>query len=314
MIYIKKFNNYDVKGVDGLIIFTIIILFILPLLFISGLFYTKFQSKLQWFVELLMIALILSWNFQAGAWSWGGYYTRWIFPILFITGIFYSWRKVKDLPMIKEIEKKAYFSMAVNVFLIIIFGIYNINIIQSYTTDDETLEISSPLQDGNYLIGQGGNHTQMNYHQAYKPQQYALDIVGMNPLGTRANGLYPKDLERYEIYGHTIYSPCSGTVVQVENNLPDLIPPETDEKHVTGNHVQLQCEHAKDVDLFLAHMQEGSVNVKAGDLIAEGDVLGKVGNSGNTTEPHLHIHAEKDDIGIPLLMNEKFFVRNQIVK
>lgn len=306
--------NITLKGIDRLVVFAIFILFILPLLFIGGLFYTKFQSKLHWFLELVMVMLILSWNIQAGAWSWGGYYTRWIFPILFILGVIYSWRKVKDLPLTKKVEKKAYFSIGINVFLIIVFGFYNINILKSYTTNDETLNISSPLQDGIYMIGQGGNHKQMNYHQAYRPQQYALDIVAINPFGTRANGLYPKELDRYEIYGHPIYSPCNGKVIQVEKDLPDLIPPETDEENVTGNHVQMQCENAEDVDLYLAHMQKDSLKLEAGQQVLEGDLLGKVGNTGNTTEPHLHIHAEKDGIGIPLLLDGKFLVRNQLIQ
>lgn len=59
-------------------------------------------------------------------------------------------------------------------------------------------------------------------------------------------------------------------------------------------------------------MQKGSIVVKEGDEIKTGQALGKVGNSGNTSEPHLHIHAEKDGLGVPITFNNRFLVRNSV--
>lgn len=171
-----------------------------------------------------------------------------------------------------------------------------------------------PLQEGTYYVGQGGNHEQMNYHQAYEPQQYALDILALNSLGTRAKGLYPKELDKYEIFGHPIYSPCNGTVVEMENGLTDLTPPEADPANATGNYVALTCDLAEDTVIYLAHIQEGSVAVQEGDNVKAGELLGKVGNTGNTSEPHLHIHAEKEGVGVPLQFNNRFLVRNSLVR
>ncbi|MEZ7171746.1 M23 family metallopeptidase [Sporosarcina sp. OR05] len=64
----------------------------------------------------------------------------------------------------------------------------------------------------------------------------------------------------------------------------------------------------------MAHMKEGSVAVAKGDTVTTGQLLGKVGNSGNTSEPHLHIHAELDGKGVPLTFDGRFLVRNQLVK
>ncbi|WP_407270453.1 hypothetical protein [Radiobacillus sp. PE A8.2] len=49
------------------------------------------------------------------------------------------------------------------------------------------------------------------------------------------------------------------------------------------------------------------------EVVISGTAIGRVGNSGNTTEPHLHMHAEKDGVGIPILCEERFLKRNNIV-
>ena len=67
-------------------------------------------------------------------------------------------------------------------------------------------------------------------------------------------------------------------------------------------------------------MKEGSVAVKRGESVAEGELLGRVGNSGNTSEPHLHVHAVKtgsgsvlDGEGVPVLFDGRFPVRNGLI-
>lgn len=130
--------------------------------------------------------------------------------------------KVRKLPF--KIHEKKKISFIVNIILIFVFGLYNIFVLTSYSTNATKLELDFPMAEGTYFIGQGGDHVQMNYHQSYEPQQYALDIVALNTLGTRAKGFYPKDLDRYEIFGHAIVSPCAGVVTEMENGLPDLTP------------------------------------------------------------------------------------------
>ncbi|WP_425492702.1 M23 family metallopeptidase [Lysinibacillus agricola] len=51
-----------------------------------------------------------------------------------------------------------------------------------------------------------------------------------------------------------------------------------------------------------------------GEKVKEGQILGKVGNSGNTSDPHLHIHAEKDGKGVAITFNDRFLVRNSLVR
>ena len=72
---------------------------------------------------------------------------------------------------------------------------------------------------------------------------------------------------------------------------------------VIGNYVLI--DHGHDEYSMSAHLQPGSVRVKKGDAVKAGDVIGKLGSSGNSTEPHLHFQlTDKGDsllaVGIPI--------------
>lgn len=74
------------------------------------------------------------------------------------------------------------------------------------------------------------------------------------------------------------------------------------------------------VDVLLAHMMNGSVAVKVGQNVEVGQFLGRVGNSGNSSEPHLHIHAVKagsgsvlDGEGVSVRFDGRFLVRNSLI-
>lgn len=288
-------------------------LIVLPAVFLITLWKTSFKSKLEWGLDALATSAFVVWLFQSGNWSWIGYYFRYLLLILLIVVLIASWRKVRAIPFKIKYNVNQKFSIGVYLFLFVIFVTYNVFAINSYSTKEAAIELTFPLKDGAYYIGQGGNHVQMNYHQAYLPQQYALDILKVNAYGVRAKGLYPKELQKYEIYEDDLYSPCNGIVFEMENELPDFVPPEADAEKATGNYVALLCENI-DAIVYLAHMQKGSVVVTQGESINVGQKIGRVGNSGNTSEPHLHIHAEKDNVGIPIRFNNRFLARNSIVR
>lgn len=110
--------------------------------------------------------------------------------------------------------------------------------------------------------------------------------------------LQPADPRAYRIYGTRVLAPCTGRVVLAVDGLPDMQVPEVDREHLAGNHVMLRCEQA---DVMFGHLSAGSVQVRAGVAVATGDWLGCVGNSGNTGEPHLHVHAQRPGpVGAPL--------------
>lgn len=273
----------------------------------------KFHCKLHWLLHLLAITMYVSWIFLTGRWDWLGYPLRYVWVLLLLVTIIYTYRKIRHLPFYETFNPSQKFSITIDSILFAVFGLYVVMAMGSYSTNDHPIELSFPLQDGTYYAGQAGSHTQMNYHNAYLTQQYAVDVSKLNAFGFRANGIYPKDLEDYAIYGDTLYSPCSGELLEVRNNLPDLVPPNADPEHPEGNYVALVCEGTEAI-LYIAHMKEGSIVVEQGSAIEKGAVLGQVGNSGNTSEPHLHIHAELNGEGVPLLFEGRFLVRNSLVK
>lgn len=147
--------------------------------------------------------------------------------------------------------------------------------------------------------------------RSYRGQSYGVDIVKLNAFGSRAVGLLPKSVEQYEIFGETVYAPCAGTVVASRSDHPNAIPPQPDRTYIPGNHVLLRCREA---DVLLAHFSPGSVTLSAGDVVTAGQPLGTVGNSGNSNEPHLHVHAQRpgsksDPLNadpLPVVFNDAF--------
>jgi murein DD-endopeptidase MepM/ murein hydrolase activator NlpD len=104
-------------------------------------------------------------------------------------------------------------------------------------------------------------------------------------------------------------------VAHVEDQLPDQTPPETDQRHPAGNHVRLVCGEA---DVLLAHLMRSSVAVTSGQWVEAGQLIGRVGNSGLSLEPHLHLHAQyRGPAGnflagepMPLRIDGRVLVRN----
>ena len=103
------------------------------------------------------------------------------------------------------------------------------------------------------------------------------------------------NLEDYGCYGTTVVAPVSGRVHHATDGAPDHTPGQlsADLENATGNSVVLRLETG--TYLLIAHLKPGSVRVETGDDVAEGDPLGACGNSGNTSEPHIHIHHQRQD-------------------
>lgn len=128
--------------------------------------------------------------------------------------------------------------------------------------------------------------------ESYRGQSYALDIIGQTPLGFYADGIAPPDPGAYAIFGTPVQAPCPGTVVSRLDGMPDMTIPQMDRTLLEGNHVLIRCDGG-DVHVLLAHLQQGSVLVARDDTVETGQPLAKVGNSGNSSTPHLHIHAQR---------------------
>lgn len=264
---------------------------------------------LGWFAQLVFTATFISYIFLTGRWDWISYYFKFIWVVLFFFGAYFSYIKSRNHPFFLRKSSKEWFLVLSFLVLICIFSGLNYSAIKGRFFNVKAINLSFPLKNGTYYVGQGGNHPIVNYHNSYPPQKYALDIVKLNTFGTRARGIYPKELTKYEIYDDTLYSPCNGKVIKAVGYLSNMIPPAMDKDNPPGNYIAMDYDSAT---IYLAHMQKDSLLVKEGDFVKKGQPIGKVGNSGNTTEPHLHIHAEKNGYGIPIIFNGRFLKRNDL--
>jgi hypothetical protein len=132
-------------------------------------------------------------------------------------------------------------------------------------------------------------------------QRFAIDWEQADSRDRLVSG-DPKVLANYTIFGKDVFAVTDGTVVSARNDLPEQVPGALPKglplDEADGNFVALDIGGAH---VLYAHMQPGSVTVTAGARVKRGDLLGRVGNTGNSQAPHLHLHVM--DGPSPLLSN-----------
>lgn len=133
-------------------------------------------------------------------------------------------------------------------------------------------------------------------------QRFAIDWEQVDAENRLVKGDLA-DPKNYTIYGQPVLAVADGTVVSARNDLaeqvPGALPANLPIADADGNFVVLDIGGGAHV--LYAHLQPGSVRVAAGSRVKRGDILGKVGNTGNSQAPHLHLHVM--DGPSPLLSN-----------
>ena len=159
-------------------------------------------------------------------------------------------------------------------------------------------EIVSPLRGKNWVAANGPANTSAHRRALividgtpHVAQRYAIDWVQIGADNQTYTG-DPKDNRSYHCFGVEAHAIADAVVVEVKDGIPENTPgansravPITLET-VAGNHVNLDLGGG--VYAMYAHLQPGSIRVKVGDKVTPGQVIGLVGNTGNSTEPHLH--------------------------
>jgi hypothetical protein len=127
----------------------------------------------------------------------------------------------------------------------------------------------------------------------YFAQRFAIDWMRLDDAGRLVHG-DPSNVRNYTSYDADVLAVADGTVVETLNTLDDQKPGTLpDPKTITlanveGNHIVIDLGNG--VFAFYAHMQKNSITVARGLRVKRGQVLGKLGNTGNTSAPHLHFH------------------------
>jgi murein DD-endopeptidase len=178
--------------------------------------------------------------------------------------------------------------------------------------------ISSPLRGADWVAANGPSNTSLHRRaflpvngHAYISQRFAIDWVELNPDGKTYQG-DAADNKNYRAYGAEIHAVADGVVTQTKDGIPQNVPNKPPVVPITletigGNHVIMDIGNG--LYAFYAHLQPGSVRVKVGDRVKRGQVLGLLGNSGNSSEPHLHFHicdanSELGSEGLPYAFAE----------
>ncbi|TKI88926.1 M23 family peptidase, partial [Bacillus wiedmannii] len=124
------------------------------------------------------------------------------------------------------------------------------------------------------LVGWGGDRLETNYHVIKPNERWAYDIL-IPPAEVKSS-----KLEDYGIYGAKVMAPASGTVVSINNDEKDVVPGSDNFESMAGNHIYLRLDESGTF-LILAHLKKGSIKVREGQHVNEGEVLAQVGNSGS---------------------------------
>lgn len=171
-----------------------------------------------------------------------------------------------------------------------------------------TVDLAYPFT-GRWLTQNSPANRVPSHGTARFASSFAIDFVPVNRAGRTApfrvaSLLRPEPPERFPGFGRSILAPVSGIVVAVENAQPDHhayrgLPSvgyavsqgrraAAGWKGLAGNHVLIETDGPV---VAICHLQRASVHVRLGQRVHVGEELGRCGNSGNSTEPHVHVQA-----------------------
>src|SRR5262245_15414234 len=166
---------------------------------------------------------------------------------------------------------------------------------------DKPMTIGPPLAGAGWVAANGCCNSDIVHRGSvqsvngalYDSQRFAIDWMRLDDQGRLVHG-DESQARNYTDYGAEVLAVADSKVVSVLDNLDDQIPGRLPEpssitiETVDGNHVVLDLGAGRFA--FYAHLQKNSIKVRPGDQVKKGAVLGKLGNTGNTSAPHLHFH------------------------
>jgi len=165
--------------------------------------------------------------------------------------------------------------------------------------------LGPPVEGGKWLADDGPSNDEDNHHrrgvvilngQAVDSRRYAIDWMQTTD-GASFSG-DARDVHSYHAYGKAVLAVADGHVASARDGLPDNIPGHGASFHpalpitletVAGNTITLDLGGGQFA--YYLHLQPGSVRVKAGDRVRRGQVLARIGASGDAREPHLHFEV-----------------------
>ena len=154
--------------------------------------------------------------------------------------------------------------------------------------EENSTDLRLPFE-GRWKVAWGGDTRELNYHHDTPNQRYAFDFLIADEGGKTYRGSGTENGDYYA-FGREILAPADGVVTDVIRGVRDNRPGSMNPYSALGNAIFIR--HAEHEISVLAHFKQGSIRVAVGERVKGGQVLGLCGNSGNSSEPHLHYHLQ----------------------
>jgi hypothetical protein len=277
---------------------------------------SRFGVAVGTFLAVAMCLFLFLW----GQWPLvGSYYARYL-PIAVIAIVLLAVARVKwsEIPLVHpSLLGKALSMLSLAMAILAAYMVWSALAGRQYPEPMVALEF--PLKNGDYYVASGGATKVINNHMRSfpNPQEFALDINKLGQFGGASRTILASNNQGHHIFGEAVFAPCAGVVIAAINDVEDNAGTSM---HVSaedgsGNHVSIDCGGTI---VSLAHLQFGSLVVATGDVVVAGQELARVGNSGFSQEPHLHLQAatanqESELVGLPMRFASQALVRNDIL-
>jgi hypothetical protein len=279
---------------------------IIPLVLILWTWEKSYTSTMAWAIQVLVLVSYTVFVFLMGSWAFASFYLRYAILVLAIASALWSLMYVKGLPLLVKPNFSGWIGYGAGIVISAALAYLIVGAVRSHFYDETPLNLSFPFKGGVYAVFEGGNgrfSALMNYHYGSSmhkgahtnlSMRYAVDITKLTPWGNDAEGFLPMHNERYAVFNQVVCSPCDGEVSDVDDKWPNETPWSGTPPYNVGNHVLIT---SKDFGVLMGHLENGSIMVKVGDAVKKGQPIAKTGNSGWTSQPHLHLQAMRASTG-----------------
>jgi hypothetical protein len=266
--------------------------------------------------------------FLMGSWVHASFYLRYTILILTIVAAIQSFMHVRGLPLFVRPHLPGWAGYGAGLIISAVLVYLVVGAVRSHFYDETPIDLAFPFKNGTYAVYEGGNGRAsflMNYHYGGSihkgahtnlSMRYAVDITKVTPWGNDGDGFLPMQNDKYAVFNQVVHSPCDGEVFHVEDKWPNETPWSGNPPYNLGNHLVIT---SNDFGVLMGHLQRGSILVKTGDRVKKGQPIAQSGNSGWTSQPHLHIQAMRKSTGsfwgwegIPILFDGKNPVKNSL--
>lgn len=147
------------------------------------------------------------------------------------------------------------------------------------------LKYQLPFLD-EWFVYWGGDNELYNYHYPFETQRYAYDFIKVDKASGVSYANFGKQCSDYYAFNSEVCAPLNGIVVDTKSNIKDNKLGKTNKKNPLGNYVIIK--HNENEYSIIGHLKKNSIEVNIGDEITEKQIVGRCGNSGNSSEPHIH--------------------------